>query len=352
MRRPAVILVLIAFAAWLKAITAFAVSWPEHTVVPTAAPIQGIHLLSYNVEDLPWPFAHDRTADLRAIAADLGDQRRRGIHPTVVVLQEAFLKDAKAIGLEAGYRYAAFGPGPDETGSTLPESAADRRFAAEASFWSGEMLGKQVDSGLAVFSDYPIRWVRRVPFPSFACAGFDCLANKGLLAVGIQVPGLSTPLVVVTTHLNSHAHAHVPASRSDYAYRRQLDALGTALAQFESRSAPILLAGDFNVGDDNVRKAYFDRFIAARNLWIAAAERNCGFSCRRAVAGTTQPTTSLAKGKSMILYRRDGPLLPSLMSTFGRQPNGAMLSDHIGLGMQFDLRTKAMTGHGRATHLS
>jgi endonuclease/exonuclease/phosphatase family metal-dependent hydrolase len=309
-------------------------------LVDGTSPAQGapLQLLSYNVKGTPWPPLSDRTPDLKAIGAFLRSERGQGAQPHVVVLQEAFSEDAKAIGREAGYRYAAFGPAADAQ-NPEPPTAADRSFAAQASFWSGETMGKQLDSGLALFSDYPIRWVKRMAFPSFACAGWDCLANKGVLAVGLEVPGMAKPVVVVTTHLNSRAAAGVAPSRSDYAFARQLDVLNAFVATLDTGGGPLLLAGDFNVGRDPARETGFNQLVAARDLSLVAAEHGCGGDCRRAVGAGAEAEARLAAAKSMILYRGAGALLPSILSTFGRAPNGTMLSDHIGLAVRFDLES-------------
>ena len=290
-------------------------------------------LLSYNVHGTPWPLSSGRTQDLRAIAADLRTKRGSGDQPHIVVLQEAFVGEAKAIGREAGYHYVAFGPRAD-AGSTVQSTAADRQFASHASFWSGERMGKRVDSGLALFSDYPILWVKRVVFPGFACAGWDCLANKGALAAAVQVPGIAEPLVIVTTHLNARGAAGVGFDRSNYAFQRQLDELNHFMSTLDG---PLLLAGDFNIGTDPVREASFSRLIADRGLSIVAVERRCGHGCHRAVGVGEEQAALLAAAKSMVLSRSGGPLMPSALATFGRTPKGAMMSDHIGLDVGFGL---------------
>ncbi len=71
--------------------------------------------------------------------------------------------------------------------SSLPATGADRRFAAAASWFKGERSGKLLGSGLQLLSDYPILAVRRAPFPAYACAGYDCLANKGILMALVAV---------------------------------------------------------------------------------------------------------------------------------------------------------------------
>lgn len=308
----------------------------RNSVAGATSPADGasLRLLSYNVEDLPWPLVASRTTDLHAIAATLSDERQRGEQPRVVALQEAFGDDAKAIGAEAGYRYAAFGPSAGET-SAVPASAADRAFAAAASFWSGEGGHRFAGSGLAVFSDYPIEWTRRIAFPAFACAGWDCLANKGALAVALRIPGAPAPVVVVDTHLNARAAAGVPFARSAYAFRRQVEILGAFMGRLHAGSGALMLTGDFNVGRDAVRAAMMRGLIAAEGLSVAAAEHACGGGCRRAEATISDPATGIGAIKSLILYRGVGGLVPSPVAAFGRMANGAMLSDHIGLAVKF-----------------
>jgi endonuclease/exonuclease/phosphatase family metal-dependent hydrolase len=220
-------------------------------------------------------------------------------------------------------------------------TSRDRLFAAQASFWSGETMGKYVDSGLALFSDYPILWVKRVAFPNFACAGWDCLASKGALAAALQVPGIAKPLVIVTTHLNARSAAGVPHSRSNYAFERQVDLLNRFLSTLEMQGEPMLLAGDFNVGSDPFRETSFSRLVADRGLWVVAAEHRCGDGCDRAIAPRLDHGLGLATGKSLVLYRRCASLWPSAMSVFGRARGGTMLSDHIGLMVQFRANARA-----------
>lgn len=314
-----------------------AVSQPRPAMsLPPPAGGLPFKLLSYNVKGTPWPPLSDRAPDLKAIGGYLREERKQGIQPRVAVLQEAFMPEAKAIGREAGYPYSAFGPQAEDASPERP-TAADLSFASQASFWAGETMGKHFDSGLVLFSDYPIRWVKRMAFPDFACAGWDCLANKGALAVALQVPGMAKPVVIVTTHLNSRESAGVPDSRSAYAFARQVDVLNAFVETLDTKGGPLLLAGDFNVGDDPSRETSFNRLIADRKLSVVVAEHDCGFGCRRAVTPGQEQGLRLAAAKTMILSREGGALLPSALSTFGREPNGTMLSDHIGLAVRFDM---------------
>lgn len=298
-----------------------------------AAPAPGpVTMLSYNVEGLPWPLTHGRTAAAAAIAAELRALHDRGDGPQVVAVQEAFGDAQKAIGTAAGYRYVAFGPTAELPG-TSATTDAEERFLRQASFWHGETGGAREDSGLAIFSDYPIVWVRRVAFPRFACAGYDCLANKGLLAVALRVPGHTQPLIVVDTHLNARAASGVDDARNFYAYRRQVDALRQFVGSLSATGSPLMLAGDFNVGNDPDRQAYLAASLHGGAMTIAAAETTCGAGCR-----LLAPIPTTIKAKTIVAVR--GAIAAhGAPASFGSLADGARLSDHIGVMRAFTLGT-------------
>lgn len=184
-------------------------------------------MLTYNVKGLPWPAASGRERALEQIGARLRSLRAQGSQPRVVLLQEAFTRTAKRIGADGGYRYVAAGPDPDMAGPA-PEDAAGRAHLAGAAALKGEGLGKLLDSGLLILSDYPILAVRRAAFPQDACAGFDCLANKGMVMALIDLPG--GPVAVINTHLNARRKSGVPLGRNFAAWRRQVQALDRFIA--------------------------------------------------------------------------------------------------------------------------
>jgi endonuclease/exonuclease/phosphatase family metal-dependent hydrolase len=331
MRRiPGVVLL-----ATVLLVTGLAEPKPVMAVEPAvlhAAPAPGpVTLLSYNVEGLPWPLTHGRTAAAASIAAELRAMHDRGDGPQVVAVQEAFGAAQKAIGTAAGYRFVAFGPSADDAGAaaTTPQ---ERAFLADASLWHGETAGAREDSGLAIFSDYPILWARRVAFPRFACAGYDCLANKGMLAVALRVPGRITPLVVVDTHLNARAASGVANDRSLFAYQRQADALRAFIGSVGGGGASVVLAGDFNVGNDPERQAYLAQaLVGGDGMSLAASETACGTTCR-----VIAPTPTLARAKTVVAYR--GTLTAEGQPrSFGTLADGDRLSDHIGVMRRFGL---------------
>lgn len=295
-----------------------------------------VSLMTYNVHGLPWPIADDRSADLQAIGTQLRAMRTAGAQPGIVVLQEAFVANAKAIGQVAGYRYAVFGPG--ENAAAVPRTDDD--FVSDGSRLIGERLGKHVDSGLAIFSDYPILAVRRMAYP--VCAGYDCLANKGAVAALIAVPGVATPIIVVDTHLNSNTASGAASPRAIYAYRRQLDLLAGFIASLGASDRPILVAGDFNVGQDLARRTHFDLRMLGGEASLQTAVATCRVAPRCPVAEPSDMATSIGRAKDWMMYRPSStveihPI--GLAAPFGRIADGSMLSDHVGVSVRYRIDT-------------
>lgn len=298
-----------------------------------------ISVLTYNIRGLPWPLANGRPSALAQISARFRDLRRRDQAPHIVVLQEAFTSDAQRIGYEAGYQHIVQGP----TIRDIPPVAmtpADRLFASQARWWKGETEGKFVDSGLQLLSDYPVRRVKRIAYPAFACAGYDCLASKGALLVTIDMPGASTPIDVVTTHLNSRHASGVSDSRSLYAYRRQLGILTDAIRQWHDERYPLIVAGDFNVGSEPYRRLAL--LTDARIGWGAAKANNALRQIARADRSLLSHDArfALARARDWQFCAqglRVGLLPVGISVPFGHDGNGIMLSDHIGYVARFRL---------------
>lgn len=314
-----------------------------------------LSVLSYNVKGLPWPLTSGRSEAFARIEARLRAMRAHGVQPHVIVLQEAFSADAKAIARQSGYRYIVEGPSRDLLSPDRPRRA-DAPFIRAASFFKGERSGKQVDSGLMLGSDYPILSVRRAAFPAFACAGFDCLANKGILLATIRVPGYREPVTVATTHMNSKKSSGVGTARSLYAYERQVDAIDRFLAKYRNPELPIIFAGDFNASSA-ARRAYLARhslafWKAAKGMPLANALQYClapGKPCGRAAPAIA--AWVFARGRDWQFYTpglRASVQAISMIVPFGRERDGTMLSDHVGYGVAYRLSAAAGASAARA----
>ena len=320
--------------------SAHAASRSERAATPATGHLS---LMTYNVRGLPWPLASGRPAAMIVIASRLRAMRLAHRQPDVVALQEAFGDDAKAIGRAAGYRYTALGPGADQA-STIRTTRQDRRFLAAGRMIDGEGIGKRVDSGLVIFSDYPIVAVRQIVYP--VCAGYDCLANKGALAATILGPG-GRLVTVLDTHLNSGRASGVGKPRRRYAYGRQIAQVAAFAAAIAVTGEPLLLAGDFNVGHDPVRRRTFGAWLGSASgaPGVAAAACRADSGCMLSAAPSL--TESLKKAKDWLLYRASTTMAIrpiAISAPFGRDRDGAMLSDHIGIAASYLLEPRRAVG--------
>jgi endonuclease/exonuclease/phosphatase family metal-dependent hydrolase len=305
---------------------------PDETETATEA--AGLSVMTYNVEGLPWPARFGRGDALARIGERLALMRAIGVQPRIVVLQEAFSDDAKAIRAASGHRYAVLGPDAALAGEPAA-SRSDRAFAGQGSFLKGERSGKLLDSGLVILSDYPVLSVKRAAFPVAACAGYDCLANKGMVMAVVAVPGRPEPIAIVNVHLNSKRASGVSVERADAAFRRQVRALDRFLAANRAPGMPMIVAGDFNIGHSATRRALVMRVLARhhgttpRDVLTDCAERNP--ACRDRLTADARASRSRAKDWQFLLPGSNAELTVRRVTTpFGRERDGSMLSDHVG----------------------
>jgi endonuclease/exonuclease/phosphatase family metal-dependent hydrolase len=316
-------------------------------IVLSNMPEQGLSVLTYNVRGMPWPFATGRDGAFAQIEDRLIRMRSAGTHPRIIVLQEAFTDRAREIGPNAGYRFMVEGPSRDQIGSN-PQSEKEAKFAAATSFIKGETIGKWLSSGLQILSDYPILSVRRAAFPSFACAGYDCLANKGALLVTVRIPGQAQPVTIVTTHMNSKRASGVSEARSSVAYQLQAAALERFVQANHDLASPIIFAGDFNASNLNRRQILAQETVAP----LLPGNRDRMKSGLAEITGSVRawPSGLKAEVDTIATRGRDwqffasgikAALVPHSISVpFGREADGTMLSDHMGLTISYDLQSK------------
>jgi endonuclease/exonuclease/phosphatase family metal-dependent hydrolase len=212
-----------------------------------SGPIQPVELsvMTYNVEGLPWPVRAGRGSKLKAIGRELAVLRERGLQPDVVLLQEGFRDEVADLIELSGYPYVAKGPRKKQRDPS-PFAKDDRpRYKRVKYIRKGEGWGKWGSSGLWVLSDHPINWVKSHAYRY--CAGLDCLANKGVMLVSLQVPGLPTPVEIADTHLNSKGASGVPRNRNRMAHHLQAEELGHFMETDRTPGAPLIVGGDFNV---------------------------------------------------------------------------------------------------------
>lgn len=290
-----------------------------------------LSVMTYNVKGLPWPIAIGRGAALERIANRLSSMRDAGAQPAVVVLQEAFVSQAKSIGDRAGYRYQASGAKVDARPVARSRRAPFQR----------RNRSPQLDSGLVILSDYPILDVRRSAFPQSACAGIDCFAAKGIVLVTLAVPGKGR-IDVATTHLNSRGASWASTRETERAYREQVAFLTEFLATQRDPANPMILAGDFNLGNREERLAILPPALETLNGGNAPKEplRNFLDEGKIPIGRSSDARWVVDRARDMqyVLPGDRQTLAPVAASIpFGTERGGDPLSDHFGYTIDYRL---------------
>lgn len=298
-------------------------------------PRSDISIMTYNVKGLPWPLASGRPAALRQIGRRLAHLRERNVQPDIVVLQEAFTPEAKEIARLSGYPYIV------EGAYTRPAPSLKER--ASRNWFLGETQPAIVDSGLIILSDMPVLSVARAPFPPSACAGWDCLAAKGVAMITVDVPNKG-PLTVATAHLNCQGASGASKRRATEAYARQVRFLSTYLAAERHPGAPLIVAGDFNRGQRPQRIAALNAAltrVAGQHAPADAITRTLGSSgASRTQKLDLRHIQSRARDLQYAFAGDEVEAIPIAADVpFGTASAGPMLSDHMGYTVHYQLRT-------------
>lgn len=237
---------------------------PTSSPAITVDPKTGVHsttltVVTYNVAGLPWPARKGSGRGMarieQAMRTEWGARR-----PDVLLLQEAFTRSAAELPRSIGYSNRVAGPSAGDR-STLAAPPLPRSLVRERRRAKGERWGKWIGSGLQLATDHGITAVVREPFRRHACAGWDCLANKGMMIVALKIPGVPDPVMILNTHLNSRRSSGVKPDRSDLAHRQQAIEMAELLQREWVPSAPLIYAGDFNSRGTSKRFDFKDRLL-------------------------------------------------------------------------------------------
>lgn len=281
---------------WTIGVAAFALlalsacaTYPEERFLPLTAsdagtPPQSLSIMTYNIEGLPWPARSGRGPFLEAISAELARMDTVGALPEVVVFQEAFSTSALEAAANNPHPVLAFGPRrrTDTSFARAIDPALQRR-----NILRGEWGIKVFGGGLAVASHYPISVVAIEPFGPRSCAGWDCLSNKGMMLVQVHLPGLTDPVEVLTTHMNSQGSSGVSVEKQTAAHRVQSEQLAQFIDQHSISDNPLVIAGDFNMRGSPQRFDAFERetgFNLARRYCLEAQSNQDRENCEIAVS--------------------------------------------------------------------
>ncbi len=329
----------------LVALSTSSIDTPHNTLTtvnasPVAASVfpnrrTELTVLTYNIRGLPWPVAKGRRQALREIGRELARMRAEGHAPDIVLIQEGFEDVGELVRL-SGYRYSASGP---QRGDRPAEVVPSRGFARTRYLSSGEGWGKFTGSGLHVLSDHPLTEVMTDAFRY--CAGFDCLASKGVMMVRVDVPGVPGGLDVVNTHMNSRRAAKVPFSRSRQAHHLQVEELRAFIARNRNPGAPLIVGGDFNVKDDPER--YYYKAAAQPFKVVSEYCQDRGAGCQ-VTRHADHPQPWLAS-QDLQAFAAAGRVTvrPTRVETVFDGKSGPVLSDHEGVLVRYELTGAAPT---------
>jgi len=217
-----------------------------------------LDVLTYNIEGVPR--RRGRARALAEIGLRLDAMRRAGEGPDVVLVQEAFSRTAVDAIAAAGYPNLVRGPSRTQR-RQLPSEGGRR-----SNNWrKGELGLKIVGAGLIIASLHPIEAGAAEPFSRRACAGFDCLANKGVLFARLRVPGVPDPIDLFNTHMNAQTASGVSPRRHNPVHEAQVLESANFIGEQHQPGNPIILGGDFNMRGSEAR---FDAFRAAKPLTV------------------------------------------------------------------------------------
>jgi endonuclease/exonuclease/phosphatase family metal-dependent hydrolase len=201
-----------------------------------------LKILTFNIWGSPTAKDPSRHEDIGRI---LGEQRKLGLAPQVVLIQEAFTSRAvRALTQLSGYPYSKFGPGAGPT---------------------------KASSGLIILSEFPITASAAVKYTR--CTSWDCFANKGAVHSRLSIPGLPHPFEIFNTHMNSNPDTDfwTPIEQAQEMRFLQSQELREFSENHRISEAPVIFGGDFNFNRTGFDYESFVGFTSTSN-----AAEECG----------------------------------------------------------------------------
>ena len=295
-----------------------------------------LSVLTYNIEGLGWPARSGRATQLREIGERLAAMRASGRGPDVVMFQEMFSGAAKKAVASTGY--PAIITGPRRT--TRPHESTRDPLPGKAKIKRGELGIHFNGSGLAVASRYAIVHVDRRAYGRRSCAGFDCLANKGIVLARIAIPGVPTPVDLYDTHMNSRNASRAPANRNLEAHERQALEASEFIDRTHDDAFPIVFGGDFNMRHSEERWENFTRYQSLKLVHRVCADPASGCEVRMSWDDDepwmdTQDLQFFWSGDQVTIR----PI--RVEAVFDGGPTGPELSDHDGFLVTYQLKWPA-----------
>lgn len=291
-----------------------------------------LKVLTYNIEGLSWPARSGREPDLEQIGQRLSAMRASGQGPDIVLFQEMFGNAAKRAVASTGY--PAIHSGPHRT--TRSTGATHQYLPGHSEIGRGEIGAHVYGSGLAIASRWSIIAHDRHSYGRRSCAGFDCLANKGIELARIDIPGVPTPIDVYDTHMNSQGASRSTIERTVPAHDRQAQEASKFIDDTHDDSLPLVFGGDFNMRHSPTRWENFSKYQSLQLVHRICKNPASGCEVKMSWNGdapwmNTQDLQFLWNGTTVKIR----PI--RVESVFDGGPAGPMLSDHKGFLVTYEL---------------
>ena len=235
--------------------------------------------------------------------------------PDVVGLCEVF-KDDEREAIREGVKdvYPHFREGPDES----------------------DLVNE--DGGLLLLSRHPILQHHQELYRD--CAGDDCLANKGIIHIRIQLPGAPTPCDIFYSHTQNPDPILADGTEELLA---QLNRLGEFVEEMADPRSPSFIMGDLNVRGE-VTEQHKELIARIRNpvdLWLVggnAPTSGLTFVSDNNFYDDEDDNPQQNQRLDYILLKAGLRFIPILkqIEVVKFTHDGRFISDHFGLRAEFD----------------
>ena len=295
-----------------------------------------LKVLTFNIEGLGFPARKGREPQLAQIGGRLSAMRAAGTGPDVVMFQEMFSGAAKNAVAASGY--PAITSGPRRT--TRSSQPKPDKLPGKAKAKHGELGIHFAGSGIAIASNYPVITSELQPYGTRACAGLDCLANKGIMFAQISIPGVPTPIDLYNTHMNSRGASKAPLNRNTAAHDRQAQEASLFIDTTHNDAYPVIFGGDFNMRRSNQRWENFTKYQSLSLVHKVCADKSSGCDVKMSWDGDepwmdTQDLQFFWSGEKVSIK----PIRVEAM--FDGSPGMPQLSDHDGFMVTYRIEWPA-----------
>ncbi|HEU5483114.1 MAG TPA: endonuclease/exonuclease/phosphatase family protein [Sphingomicrobium sp.] len=320
----------------LRTLACNAATPPAITLSADGTKSTTLKVLTYNIEGLGFPARSGRERELRQIGERLFAMRDAGTGPDIILFQEMFSGAAKNAVAATGY--PAIASGPDRT--TRATGPKPERLPGKSNIRRGEVGMHFAGSGLAIASRYPIVLTDMRAYGARACAGLDCLANKGIMHARIVIPGLPTPIDVYDTHMNSRGASKVSHERNLEAHNRQALEASQFIDATHDDNFPLIFGGDYNMRHSEPRWENFSRYQQLNLVHRVCVDPASGCEVKMSWDGDepwmdTQDLQFFWNGNPATVR----PI--RVEAVFDGSPDSPQLSDHDGFLVTYELKWPA-----------